>query len=98
MENEQNCELCERSLTLTEHHLIPREMHNKSWCKKKFTLEERKNNKINICHDCHDAIHRFVDNKTLAKEYNTLDKLKNHDKIIAFINWVSKSPNRKFKT
>jgi uncharacterized protein YlaI len=91
------CELCERKLILTEHHLIPKEMHNKKWCQREFTVEERKERKAYVCHDCHDAIHKLISNKDLAKEFNTVDKLKRHDKLNTFIEWVSKSNNRKFK-
>lgn len=91
------CELCKRNLELTEHHLVPKEMHNKKWCKKMFTLDEMKNNRIFICHDCHGAIHKFISNKDLAKEYNTLTKLQLHDKLMVFVNWVGKNDQRKFK-
>ena len=92
-----SCELCERKLTLTEHHLIPVEMHNKTWCKRKFTIEECHKNRINICHDCHMAVHKFISNKDLAKNYYTLEKLKTHEKLMNFVNWVSASNKRKFK-
>lgn len=91
------CELCERELVLTEHHLIPREMHNKKWCQKMFSSEERKQRKALVCQDCHAAIHTFIENKELAKEYNTVDKLLRHDKLLSFVNWVKKSDTRKFK-
>lgn len=92
-----DCQLCKRILNLTEHHLIPKEMHNKKWCKSIFTVEECNNNKIYVCHDCHAAIHMFISNKDLAKKYNNLDKLKEHEKLMNFVKWVSKNEQRKFK-
>lgn len=91
------CQLCERNLILTEHHLIPRETHNKKWCKKMFTLKDRKDRKAYVCHDCHDAIHKLISNKDLAKDFNTIGKLKKHDKLSNFVEWVKVSNNRKFK-
>ena len=93
----EQCELCKRKLKLTEHHLIPKEMHNKKWCKTLFTLEERVGNIAHVCHDCHAAIHHFISNKDLARLYNTIDKLKEQEDLMKFVNWVSKSENRKFK-
>lgn len=92
-----SCELCKRDLELTEHHLIPKEMHNKKWCQRMFTSTERKERKANLCADCHAAIHMFISNKDLAKYYNTVDLLKENEKVAIFIKWVSKDNNRKFK-
>lgn len=91
------CELCKREVDLTEHHLIPREMHNKKWCRKMFDSTERQQRKAYICHDCHSAVHRFIDNKTLAKEYNTIEKLLENKDVKKFVKWVGKKHSRKFK-
>lgn len=91
------CELCKREVILTEHHLIPKEMHNKKWCNKMFTAQEKKERKANICHDCHAAIHEFISNKELAKTYNTVDELLQHEDVNNFVQWVSKDIKRKFK-
>lgn len=72
-------------------------MHNKKWCQKMFNSDERKNRKIDVCHDCHAAIHKFLTNKELAQEFNSLEKLLENVDIINFVDWVSKSENRKFK-
>jgi hypothetical protein len=91
------CELCKREVDLTEHHLIPREMHNKKWCKRMFESTERKHRKAYICHDCHSAVHKFIDNKELAKEFNTVGKLLQHQDVKKFVKWVSRKKQRKFK-
>jgi len=49
-----------------------------------------KSKTIEICRDCHDAIHDFMTEKELAQNYNTLEKLLTHEKVVGFINWVSK--------
>lgn len=91
------CECCNRELELTEHHLIPKEMHNKKWCRKMFTISEMNSKKAMVCHDCHSAFHKFISNKDLAKKYYTIEKLLEHDKVKNFVVWVSQSDSRRFK-
>lgn len=83
-----NCTLCSRELPLTFHHLIPRTLHTRKWFKKTFSKEQLDSG-IMVCRDCHDAIHRFIPEKILGSEYNTLDKLLSHDKVSSFVRWVS---------
>jgi hypothetical protein len=42
---------------------------------KKGTTAEELNQGIMVCRPCHNAIHKAFDNKTLAREYNTLESL-----------------------
>lgn len=49
---------------------------------------------IDICRDCHSAVHRLIDNKTLGLEYNTREKLLEHESLARFINWVRKQAKR----
>ena len=93
----EECEACGRKLTLTEHHLIPKEMHNKKWCRKLHTINEMNACTVMVCHDCHAAFHKFISNKDLAKNYYTLEELLEHPEVSNFIEWVSKNDNRKFK-
>ncbi len=85
------CQLCDRDIErLTVHHLTPRQ-HTK-----------RKNQKpsptIDICSACHRQIHKSFDNAYLAKELNTLEKLKAHPKLQKFILWVRKQdPNKRIR-
>lgn len=77
------CELCERDLErLTAHHLVPRQN------------TKRKNEDpaptIEICSACHRQIHSLFDNKQLAQELNTLDKLKSEPQMQKFLSWVKK--------
>ncbi len=88
------CELCGREgLDLTFHHLIPRTLHSRKWFKKNFTAEQLSSGS-ELCKDCHDAIHRFIPEKVLGTEYNTLDRLRAHDKVAGFVAWVSKRAGR----
>lgn len=84
------CPLCKRKdIMLTFHHLIPKTHHKNKWFKKNFTSEEL-NSGIDICRDCHDAIHKFYDEKTLGKEFNTLEKIQEDEKLSKHFSWVSK--------
>lgn len=67
------CEICERTLPLTKHHLIPRMMHPR--LKKQGTPKEILYRTADICRLCHNAVHRFFSEKELAFEYNTIEKL-----------------------
>ncbi|KAI9911105.1 hypothetical protein PsorP6_008817 [Peronosclerospora sorghi] len=75
------CKMCERPMNLTAHHLIPRVTHSK-YLRRGYT-KNFLNTCIMICRQCHSKIHSVEDNKTLAREYNTLDKIMQHPHIIA---------------
>lgn len=92
------CELCKRELPTTEHHLIPRKNHNNKWFIKNFSKEEMKNRKIDVCGDCHSAIHKFIPSeKELGRKYNTSEKLLSHPKLAKFIEWVKKQDGKQSK-
>jgi len=91
------CPLCERTRQLTFHHLIPRAMHRRKWCKKRFTLDER-NTGVYLCVDCHSAVHRFVSEQELARNYNTVEDLRNHPQVARFVAWASKQRGHRSRT
>jgi hypothetical protein len=77
------CELCDREMAeLTAHHLVPRQNTKRKNQDPSPTIE--------ICSACHRQIHTLFDNKHLAAELNSLDKLKNDPKMQRFISWVRK--------
>lgn len=77
------CQLCERECDrLTVHHLIPRQ-HTK---RKKLDPGAT----IDICSACHRQIHSLFDNRVLAAELNTLEKLKRNSDIQRFLAWIRK--------
>ncbi|KAG6975806.1 hypothetical protein JG688_00002013 [Phytophthora aleatoria] len=86
------CEMCERPMNLTAHHVIPRVTHAK-YLRKEYT-KEFLNTCIMICRQCHSKIHSVEDNKTLAREYNTLDKIMQHPEIIAWVAYARKQKAR----
>jgi hypothetical protein len=96
MENECSCELCERVLPLTSHHLIPKQIHSKGWCKRLFTKKEMNSRRADLCRDCHSTVHKFFTHRELGEIYNTIEKLLTNEKVINFVKWVKKQ-NKKAK-
>jgi len=85
------CELCERYVKLTFHHLIPKAMHGKNKFKKMFTVEEMRTRGLFLCKLCHSAIHEFFPSeKLLAEFYNTKEALLAHEGIARHIIWAAK--------
>jgi hypothetical protein len=79
----RQCELCQREMDkLTLHHLVPRQNTKR---KKQDPGET-----VNICSACHRQIHTLFDNKLLAKELNTLEKLSAEPQMQKFLGWVRK--------
>jgi len=85
-----NCEFCERQKELTAHHLIPRSMHGRDWFRNRYSKEDMHKRTVMLCHDCHVAVHRFFDEKTLGKKYNTKELLLKEQKVVDFIRWARK--------
>lgn len=84
------CELCERERELTSHHLIPKQVHSKNWCKKMWTKVEMKQNRAMLCRQCHSAIHKFFTHRELGSIYYTVTLLRNNAKVKKFLTWVRK--------
>lgn len=84
------CELCKRFMPLTFHHLVPKSTHKLVVKRKLFSKDEVNSRGINICRPCHSAIHRLIDHKQMAYEYNSLDKLLEHEGVQKWIAWAEK--------
>ncbi len=91
----EKCELCKREIILTSHHLIPKTLHSNKWFVKNFSKEEL-NKTIELCKDCHGAIHKFIGEKELGRNYNTVEKLLQNEDISTFVKWIS-TKKRSFK-
>ena len=84
----QTCELCRRQVpSTTRHHLIPRTVHKNKWFRKQYTREEM-NQTIDLCRDCHGQIHKFISHKEMARSYNSIEKLLNHEHVCNFVEWL----------
>jgi predicted HNH restriction endonuclease len=67
---------------LTVHHLVPRQNTKRK--------KQDPGQTVDICSACHRQIHALFDNKQLAKELNTLEKLSNQPQMQKFLVWVRK--------
>ncbi|HYD31049.1 MAG TPA: HNH endonuclease [Azospirillaceae bacterium] len=76
------CPLCGRPLvpgpSVNEHHLVPRT------CKGRET--------VTLHRICHDKIHAVLSERELARRYNTIERLKGHPELAAFLRWVARKP------
>jgi hypothetical protein len=82
------CELCERTMPLIFHHLIPKTTHKKL-AKKGCTLEQLSSG-VNICRPCHSAIHKLISHMNMAQQYYTLDKLLGHEGVQKWVAYAAK--------
>ena len=102
-----SCEMCERFVKRTFHHLIPKETHGRYLKKNRLpeNLEETVPNAectrsflhsygVKVCRTCHWAIHDAEPNDVLAEERNTLALLLEHPKIYRFAKYNSKRKPR----
>jgi len=87
---ESNCGFCNRIKELTFHHYIPKTLHNNKLFRKLYDRKYMQNHGIDLCDDCHRAIHTFFTEKELGKYYNTKDKLFATEKVRKFIKWIKK--------
>lgn len=75
------CALCGRDVrALTEHHLVPR-----SKGKKGQALPT-----VLICSACHRQLHVLFTNEELARDFNTLEKLRENEAVRRFVKWIRK--------
>lgn len=80
------CLFCERELTLTKHHLLPRE----------FGGDEE--HIVLICSDCHRQIHALYTNKELALRLSTVEALRQDETFSKFLKFIKKqAPTKKMK-
>jgi hypothetical protein len=88
------CELCGRDeMNLTFHHLIPQTLHRNEWFQKNFSRREMQTRGLNVCRECHHAIHQFIPReKDLGRNYNTREALMSHDKIARHVKWIAGRP------
>ncbi|MCA9196459.1 MAG: hypothetical protein KDA87_02935 [Planctomycetales bacterium] len=91
---ERQCEFCLRMVVrTTQHHLIPRTCHSNKWFKKRFTREQMQMT-VSLCRECHLAVHRFIPSeKTLGRNYNSLESLASHPELAKFRQWIARQKN-----
>ena len=93
--NSYDCELCDRIIQTTRHHVYPKETHD--WLRKKnesvYNVSELRKT-VALCRMCHSAIHRFYTNRELATEYHSLELLLESDQVCKFAKWASSMQGR----
>ncbi|KZW00266.1 hypothetical protein EXIGLDRAFT_639669 [Exidia glandulosa HHB12029] len=83
------CEICEREIPLTYHHLIPRSVHNKV-LKRGWHPQERLNAVAWLCRYCHSTVHRLASNEDLARYFYTVDLLLAREDIQRWRAWAGR--------
>jgi hypothetical protein len=71
------------------HHLIPKSTHP-YWVKKGLDRKFLLSHTVDICRECHNAIHRLIDEETMGHSYRTLDALLAHEGVRKHAQWASK--------
>ena len=80
------CGLCEREVQqTTRHHLVPREEGG------------RYGDTIDLCQPCHSSVHRFLSNRDLARQYNTVQALRGADELQGYLSWIRKNKVEKIR-
>ena len=87
------CMLCRRDLPLTQHHLFPKETHKK-FVKRGLMTEADRFEKVNICRQCHNTVHRTFSNEELSTSYHSLSSLAEHSAIQRWVAFASKQKPR----
>eukprot|EP01031_Cornospumella_fuschlensis_P029337 gene29337-35415_t len=89
------CQICERFVRLTKHHVFPRELHKN--LKKKFNDASLLNTTIAICRMCHSTIHRLFTNEELSESYYTVDLLLSDERFFKYAKWAANLPSNRYK-
>ncbi|KAJ7364681.1 hypothetical protein DFH08DRAFT_839759 [Mycena albidolilacea] len=85
----KECEICEREVPLTYHHLIPRSTHAKA-AKKKWHPPSMLNSVAWLCRPCHTVVHHVATNEELAQHYFSVSLLLERDDIRRWGKYASK--------
>lgn len=85
------CALCGREERLTRHHLIPRTRHHNKRNKKTFSRQEV-TRVVGLCRPCHKQVHALFTEKELERDWNSIEKLKSHPEVAAFVAWIATKP------
>ena len=86
------CELCERRMPLTQHHLVPRSQHAAH--RARGVTQAHLSRTLACCRQCHNAVHEAADEATLAASYASRDALLGHPAIARFVAWAAKQRGR----
>jgi len=85
-----SCELCQRPMPLTAHHLYPRSEHTRLLKRTELTKYELHHTIAWLCRPCHSAVHGMIDAGTLAREYASVDALRGHEGVGKWVKWAER--------
>ncbi|KAI9847278.1 MAG: hypothetical protein M1837_002864 [Sclerophora amabilis] len=84
------CEICFRDwIPLTYHHLIPRAVHAKV-LKRGWHERWQLNAVAWLCRACHSFVHGIAGNEELARQWWTVEKLRERDDVKRWAEWVGR--------
>lgn len=85
-----NCKLCKCEAAHNFHHLIPKTLHSNKWFKKQYSRADLSKG-IDICWECHKAVHRLIPSeKELGRHYYTVELLLEHKEVKKYVEWKRK--------
>ncbi|KAI5806174.1 hypothetical protein EDC01DRAFT_137514 [Geopyxis carbonaria] len=90
----KECEICERDVPLSYHHLVPRSVHAKV-LKRGWHTKERLESVAWLCRPCHDTVHRCASNEELAREWYTVELLMGREDVQRWAAYVGRQKGRK---
>ncbi|KAJ7153109.1 hypothetical protein C8R43DRAFT_1002930 [Mycena crocata] len=89
------CDLCGRHAEhITQHHLYPRAATRRAAKKGVPFTAEQKNTVAAMCWPCHCIMHHLIMVDVLASSYNSIDLLKTHSGINAWLCWAQQKSMR----
>ena len=86
------CELCERRMPLTRHHLVPRSQHAAH--RARGATQAQLSLTLACCRQCHNAVHAAADEATLGERYASRDALLRLPPLARFVAWAAKQRGR----
>jgi len=88
------CELCHRTVAaLTQHHLVPRMRHRSKRTRRDHDIDALRRRVAWLCRPCHKQVHALIDEKELAANYDTVERLLRHPDLARFVAWIRGRPD-----
>ncbi|HKG25021.1 MAG TPA: hypothetical protein VKB09_05190 [Thermomicrobiales bacterium] len=85
------CALCGREERLTRHHLIPRTRHHNKRNQREFDRAVVRET-VGLCRPCHSQVHALFSEKELEREWNSIEKIREHPDVVRFVTWIAGKP------
>ena len=83
------CQLCERTMPLTDHHLFPRQIQKK-YIRRGLMQGNDRARVLRCCRQCHNTIHKLFDHDELASSLNNREALLGDEKIQKWVSYAQK--------